>query len=172
MITKEMTGILNRQINAELYSAYLYLAMASDAAFKGLPGAANWFSVQAREEMTHAQRIYDYVGGVGEKVVLEAIERPPADYESLTDMFTATLAHERKVTSMINDLVDAAIEGRDHATRAFLQWFVTEQVEEEKNAGDVLAKLKLAGENEAGTFLVDNELAARVFTMPADLAQA
>ncbi len=172
MISERMTGMLNDQINAELYSAYLYLAMSSDAGFKGLAGTANWFYVQAQEEMTHAQRLYNYIGEVGEKVVLNAIEQPPSEFDSLSAMFAAGLAHERKVTAMINSLLDAAVEDRDHATQAVLQWFVTEQVEEEKNAGDVLAKLKLAGDDRAGTFMIDNELATRVFTMPADLVKA
>jgi ferritin len=171
MITDKTTGLLNDQINAELYSAYLYLAMSSDAGFKGWPGAGNWFFVQAQEEMTHAQRLYNYVNSVGRKVVLAAIEQPPSEFESLTAMFRAALNHERKVTAMINHLVDAAVDDHDHATQAFLQWFVTEQVEEEKNAGDVLAKVDLAGEDRAGTFMVDTELAARMFTPPADLAQ-
>ena len=172
MISKKMTEALNKQINAELYSAYLYLSMSSCSSFTGLKGAANWFFVQAQEEMTHAQRMYNYVNSMGEHVVLAAIEQPAVDFESLTHMFEETLGHEKKVTAMINDLVNMAVEEKDHASEVFLQWFVSEQVEEEESANDALAKLKLAGGDGSGLLMIDAELGARVFVMPPDLAKA
>jgi len=170
MISKKMTEALNKQINAELYSAYLYLAMSSHASFNGTTGTATWLFVQAQEEMTHAQRLYNYVNSVGEHAVLAVIDEPPADFASVTDYFEKTLEHEKKVTAMINELVNLAVEEKDHATEIFLQWFVSEQVEEEESANDILAKLKLAGDVGGGLFMIDKELGTRVFTPPADLA--
>ncbi|MFC1498017.1 ferritin [Verrucomicrobiota bacterium] len=171
MISKKMTEALNNQITAELYSSYLYMAMSSYSSFIGLKGAASWYHVQAQEEMTHALRLYNYVNSVGEHAVLGAIDKPQAEYKSLMHMFEETLKHEKKVTSMINDLVNLAAEENDHATEIFLQWFVNEQVEEEENVNEVLSRLKLAGEDGGGLFMVDNELAARVFTFPPDLVK-
>jgi len=171
MASEKMIGPLNKQINAELYSAYLYTAMSSYCACEGISGVARWMFVQAQEEMTHALRIYTYVNSVGHHAVLDTIERPPDTFESVSDVFRKTLEHERKVTAMINALVDLAIEEKDHATEAFLQWFVTEQVEEEEGVNDILAKLKLAGDSGGGLFMIDKELGARAFTMPADMAQ-
>ena len=172
MISKEMAEALNKQINAELYSSYLYLSMSSCSSFTGLKGAASWFFVQAQEEMTHAQRMYNYVNSTGGRVVLAAIEQPQVEFDSLAHMFEETLGHEKKVTAMINDLVNMAVEEKDHASEVFLQWFVTEQVEEEESAGDVLARLKLAGGDGSGLLMIDAELGARVFTPPPDLVKA
>jgi ferritin len=164
MISPTMTEALNRQINAELYSAYLYLSMSSYASFNGLRGAANWFWVQAQEEMSHAQKLYDYVNSQGMHALVTAIEGPPTEFNSLRDLFERGLAHEQLVTGLINDLANLAREEKDHATGILLQWFVTEQVEEEENARDILDKLKLADDNGAAMFMLDGELAARVFT--------
>ncbi len=166
MSGNSMTDAINRQINAEMYSAYLYLSMSSYASHTGLQGTANWFRCQAQEEMVHAQKLYDYVNSRGNHVELAAIDGPPTDFQSLRQMFEDTLAHEKKVTAMIHSLVDQAAEEKDHATEIFLQWFVTEQVEEEETAQAVLDRLKLAGDSGSGLFMVDNELAARVFTPP------
>ena len=166
MISAKMTQALNNQINAELFSSYLYLSMSSYAAHVGLPGSANWFYIQAQEELTHVQRFYDYINSQGQRVILEAIEKPNSDFESALTMFEATLQHEQHVTGLINKLVDVAIEERDHATEIFLQWFVSEQVEEEQNASDIIAKLKLAGDQGGGLFMIDKELAGRVFVPP------
>lgn len=172
MITKEIATLLNKQVNAELYSAYLYLSMSSFASSTGLKGTANWFFVQSQEEMTHAWRIYNYVTSQGEHVVLDAIDGPPVTFESPTALFEGALEHERKVTGMINHLANEAVEAKDHATQVFLQWFVTEQVEEEESVSDVLAKIRLCGEGGGGLLLVDNELAARVFVPPPGLTGA
>ena len=132
MISDKMLKSLSHQINREIYSGYLYLGMAAYATEIGLNGVANWFTVQMREEFDHANRIYDYVVQQGGRVILEAIEQPPQDFSSITDLFEKTLAHEKQVTAMINDLVVQALEEKDKATDIMLQWFVTEQVEEGK----------------------------------------
>ena len=165
MITDRMADALNTHLNAEIYSAYLYLSMSAAASHAGLPGTANWLNIQAREEMTHSEKFYNYIDSVGARVVLEAIEKPPTDFGSPENIYASVLEHEQKVTALVNALVDLAREEKDHATDIFLQWFVTEQVEEEENVGDILAQIKLAGA--AGLFMIDRELGARVFTPPA-----
>jgi ferritin len=165
-----MAKELNDQINAELYSAYLYLAMASWAGTQGMRGTSHWFFVQAQEEMTHVWRFYDYVGSQGAQVILEAVEKPPAEFESLAQAFDETLAHEKLVTARINDLVATAREENDNATAIFLQWYVTEQVEEEESVGEIIDQLKLAGDQGGGLLMIDRELGARAFNMPTDLS--
>jgi len=167
MISKTMTKKINRQINREIYSGYFYLGMASYAKDSGLNGIANWFTVQMQEEFSHAQKLYDYVVQQGGRVMLETIEEPPQDFKSVTDLFHETLSHEKKVTKMINDLMKLAIKENDQATQIMLQWFVTEQVEEEANSMGMLQKLKLIGKDSSGLLMLDSELAQRVFTPPA-----
>ena len=164
MLKKRMVKALNEQINKELYSAYLYLSMSAHSTFVGLNGFANWFMVQYQEEMVHVMKIYDYVNDQGGQVKLMAIAEPPAEFGSPLDMFEKTLKHERFITKCINDLVDLAVKENDHATNIFLQWFVTEQIEEEANDNDIISKLKLVGKEGNGLFMVDKELAARMFT--------
>jgi Ferritin-like protein len=171
MISEKMVNALNEQINKEIYSAYLYMSMSAYSTFIGLRGFANWFMVQYQEEMTHAMKIYDYVNDQGTQVKLMAISQPPTDFESPLDMFEKTLDHEKFVTKSINGLVDLAIEEKDHATNIFLQWFVTEQIEEEGNDNDIIAKLKLVGSEGNGLFIIDKELAQRVFTPPAQTTE-
>lgn len=166
MISEKTVEALNSQINAELFSAYLYLSMSAYSESVGLKGAANWFFVQAQEEMAHAQRFYNYVNSQGGRVILQAIEQPASEFNSLLHAFEETLEHEKKVTALINGLVDLASGESDHATAIMLQWFVSEQVEEEESAGEIIDRLRLAGETGAGLFMVDNELATRVFTPP------
>ncbi len=167
MISKKMTDALNLQINKELYSAYLYLAMSSHAQDIGLKGFANWFFIQVQEEMSHAQKFYNYVIEQNQKVALDEIKKPPADFESPMDMFTKTLEHEQFVTKSINGLVALAREENDYATEIFLQWFVTEQIEEEGNDNDIIDKLKYIGDNGNGLLMLDKELGARTFVAPA-----
>ncbi|VUT28108.1 MAG: ferritin [Candidatus Syntrophoarchaeum sp. GoM_oil] len=166
MLSEKMRDALNTQINREIYSAYLYLSMSAYSTSIGLKGFANWFMVQYNEEMSHAMKLYDYVNNQGGHVQLMAIDEPPTAFESVLDMFEKTLTHEKKVTAYINELVDIAIEEHDHATGIFLQWFVTEQIEEEGNDNDIIARLKLIGEDGNGLLMLDKELAARVFTPP------
>ena len=168
MLSKKMLNALNVQINKEMYSAYLYMSMSAYSQYIGLRGFANWFMVQYQEEMGHAMRIYDYVNNQGEKVMLKAIDEPPAEFESPLDMFEKTLTHEKFVTKSINELVGLAISEKDHATNIFLQWFVTEQVEEEANDNEIIDNIKLAGDQASGLFMVDKELSARVFVANTD----
>jgi ferritin len=166
MISKKMETALNKQINAELYSAYLYLSMNSHFNSVNLQGFANWMRVQALEEMTHADKLYKYVADRGGRVVLDAIDKPPANWGSPLAVFDDVYEHELKVTSLIHALVDLAIEERDHASNTMLQWFVNEQVEEEANADALVQQLKLMGDNGYGILMLDRELAQRVFTPP------
>jgi ferritin len=167
MITSTMAQALNNQLDKELYSAYLYLAMSSFATYKGLKGAANWFMVQYQEEMTHAMKFYDYIHSQGEHAQLGAIAAPPAEFGSLLMMFEQTLEHEKFITKSINELVEVAMAEKDHATQIFLQWFVTEQIEEEGNDNEIISKLQLVGDSGAGLLMIDAELATRIFTPPA-----
>lgn len=167
MMSKTMEKAINGQINAELYSSYMYLAMSAWFTNKGMAGFANWMRQQAQEEMFHAIKMYDFVGERGGKVLLEAIDKPPGDWKTSIEVFQATLAHEQKVTGLINNLVNQAMDERDHASNIFLQWFITEQVEEEANVSAILDKLKLIGKETGGLFALDQELAQRVFTLPA-----
>ncbi|MHC4156065.1 MAG: ferritin, partial [Planctomycetota bacterium] len=143
MIGKKMQNALNEQVNAELYSAYLYLAMEAFFESANLPGFANWMRVQTQEELSHAMKIYDYVGERGGRVTLKQIAGPPTEWDSPLAAFEAVSEHEQKVTGLINELVNLAIQEKDHAANMFLQWFVNEQVEEEKNADEIVQKLKL-----------------------------
>jgi ferritin len=172
MLSGKMADALNAQLNAELYSAYLYMSMSAHFHSKSLLGFANWMRVQAQEEMVHALKFYDFINGRGGRVLLGAVEGPPTEWESPVSAFEHVLEHEQKVTGLINDLVNLAVDERDHATNAFLQWFVTEQVEEESSANDIVQKLKLVGGHAGGLFMIDQELAKRVFTPPASASQA
>jgi ferritin len=166
MLKEKIEKAINEQINAELYSSYLYLAMSAYLESIGLAGFAKWMSAQAQEEAFHAMKFFHFVTERGGRVILEKIKAPPAEWESVLDVFEETCAHEQKVTGLINDLVDLAMKEKDHATHSFLQWFVTEQVEEEATADDIVNKIKLAGESSAGLFFLDREMGTRVFTAP------
>jgi ferritin len=161
MLTGKMQAALNDQLNAELYSAYLYLSMNAYFKSVNLDGFANWMYYQAQEELEHAMKFYDFIIQRGGKVQLLQIEAPPTEWDSPLAVFEATLEHEEKVTGLINNLVDVAHEERDHATNIFLQWFVSEQVEEEESVGGVLEQLKLMGDAKGGLFMIDRELAKR-----------
>ncbi|UCH78423.1 MAG: ferritin [Candidatus Coatesbacteria bacterium] len=171
MLSSKMQEALNGQLNAELYSSYLYLAMAAYFEAADFPGFANWMRVQAQEELLHGMKFYDFIGERDGRVTLAAIEAPPAEWDSPQAAFEHVVEHERKVTGLINDLVELAGKEKDYATHNFLQWFVGEQVEEESSARAVLQQVKLAGDTGGGLFLVDKELAARVFTPPAAPAE-
>ena len=167
MISKKVGEALNEQVNAELYSAYLYLSMEAYFESVSLAGFANWMRIQTQEELMHAMKIYDFVIERDERVLLKAIEQPQSAWESPLATFEAVYKHEQKVTGLINDLVNLAIEEKDHATNTFLQWFVSEQVEEEKNACDIVGKLKLIEDSPQALFMMDDQMAQRVFTQPA-----
>jgi ferritin len=161
-----MEAAFNQQINAELYSGYLYLAMAANFERLGLRGAAQWMRAQFKEELLHAWKMYEFVIERGGRVELGAIEQPPTTWETALGTYQHAYDHEVHVTSLINGLVTLAQEEKDYASNSFLQWFVDEQVEEEASADEVVQKLKLAGD--AGLFLVDQELGARphLFVLP------
>ena len=161
MLTEKMQTALNGQLNAELYSSYLYLSMNAYFKSVNLDGFANWMYYQAQEELEHSMKFYDFVIQRGGKVQLAQIEAPPTEWDSPMAVFEATLAHEQKVTGLINDLVEIALEKHDHATNIFLQWFVSEQVEEEESVSGVLEQLKLMGDAQGGLFMIDRELAKR-----------
>ena len=161
MISEKMEEALNEQINAELWSAYMYLSMSAYFESENLGGFANWMRVQADEEVEHAMRFYNYVNEVGGRVELKPIDEVPTAWDSPLDAFQETLKHEKKVTSLINDLVDLADEENDHATYSMLQWFVDEQVEEEDSAGEIVEKLEFVGDSANGLLSLDRHLGER-----------
>lgn len=167
MISKKMEEALNGQINAELYSAYLYLSMESYFKSLNLNGFANWMRVQTQEEVAHAMKIYDFVNERGGRVTLKAIDGPPTKWDSPLAVLEAVYTHEQKVTGLINELVDLAIKEKDYATNSFLQWFVNEQVEEESSADEIVQQLKIMENAPGGMFMLDRELGQRVFIPPA-----
>ncbi|MCF6332866.1 MAG: ferritin [Draconibacterium sp.] len=158
-----MLNALNEQINAEQYSAMLYLAMSAYFNDKGLPGFANWMYVQYQEEISHANKFFSYVVERGEKVEIGAIKQVPTNWEGIIDVYEATLEHEQMVTGLINRLMDIAVAESDHAVQSFLRWFVDEQVEEEANVQEILDTLKLIDGQGNGIFLLDREMRQRVF---------
>lgn len=163
MIKEKMENALNEQINRELYSSYLYLSMCAYAQKLGLPGVANWMKVQAKEELTHANKFFDYIIERNGKVELKAIDSVPSDFGSVIETFENVLKHEEYISDSINKLVDIAIEISDHATRSMLMWYVDEQVEEEANVSTILDQLKIVEGKGQGLYLIDKELATRVF---------
>lgn len=166
MIKDRLEKAINDQINAELYSAYLYASMEQYFHSINLKGFANWMHVQTQEEMAHAIRFGNYINGRGGRVLLQAIEAPPSQWTGPLQVFEEIYKHEQKVTSLINNLVDLAMEEKDHAMYNMLQWFVGEQVEEESSADDIVQQLKLIHEDKSALFMIDRELAARVFVDP------
>jgi ferritin len=167
MLSKRMETALNKQVVAEYYSAYLYMAMSAYFESVNLGGFAGWMRGQAMEELSHGTKIFQYVNERGGRVWLDAIDKPPLKWASPLAVFQATYKHEQKVTGLINKLVDLAIKEKDHATENFLQWFVAEQVEEEASADEILQKLKMIGKDGGGLFMIDRELGQRTYTPPA-----
>jgi len=157
----KLVDALNKQIKEELASAYLYFAMAADFEFKNRSGISGWLKAQAAEEVNHAMRIYDYINDRGGKAVLAAIDAPKASWESPLAAFSAALKHEQFITECIGKLVKLAREAEDTATEVFLQWFVNEQVEEEKSAGEIVDLLTQVGESREALFMIDRELGQR-----------
>lgn len=166
MIKKEVLDAMNEQINAESYSAYMYLSMAAYYESMGLSGFAHWMKIQYQEEAAHALKFFNYVTERGGKVVLKAIPQVPVDFDGIVDVFEKTLVHENHVTDLINNLMNVAVAASDHATQSFLKWFVDEQVEEEANVEKILATLKLINGQGNGIFMMDRELSQRVFVDP------
>jgi ferritin len=166
MISKKIEKALNEQENAELFSAYLYLSMEAYFKSLNLNGFANWMRVQTQEEIAHAMKIYEFINERGGRITLKAIDGPETKWGSPLAVFKAVYEHERKVTGLINNLVDLAIKEKDHATNTFLQWFVNEQVEEESSADEMVQQLKMMEKAPGGMFMLDRELGQRVFTPP------
>lgn len=166
MITKRMEEALNQQINKEFYSAYLYLAMSAYCNKIGMPGAEHWFRMQYDEEVIHMTKMFDYVMQHGGEAHLLQIDEPPREFGSVLEIFLASLEHEQFVTKSINELLDVAVEEKDHASQVFLQWYITEQVEEEANVEDIVNRLKLAGDNGGALMMIDDKLAQRLPPSP------
>jgi ferritin len=168
MISTNMARLINDQINREFYSSYFYLALASQAEALNLKGTAAWFQAKQQEEMDHGLKMYRYLLDQDAEVGFTAIDAPPSGASGVLDMFEQTLTHERAVTASINELVDAALSEKDHATNVFLQWFVTEQIEEEATVKDIIGRLRLVGDDGRGLFMLDSEMAA----LAAQVSQA
>ncbi len=166
MLSEKIQDAINKQIVAETYSAYLYWSMAAYFESANLPGCAQWMKAQVQEELFHAAKFFNFVAERGGRIKLDAIDAPPTEWDSPLAVFEHAYQHEQKVTGLINDLVDLAVEERDHATRNFLGWYVDEQVEEEASADGVVQKLRLLGDAPGGLFMLDREVGQRVFTMP------
>lgn len=161
MISKKMQQALNKQINSELYSSYLYLSMSSYFEESKYPGFAHWMRIQAQEEVIHAMKIYTFIHDRGGKVELLEINAPPKKWKTAHEVFKETLEHEKKVSKMIYDLIDLANEEHDHAVNNFLQWFVTEQVEEEANTSRLLDQFEMVESAPGGVYMLDRELGSR-----------
>jgi ferritin len=161
MISKKINEAFSNQINAEMYSSYLYLAMAAWFESTNLKGFARWMRLQAQEEMSHAMKFFDHMVERGGKVALAEITAPPAKWDSPLAVFEDAYKHECKVSSLINNLADLAVGAKDHASGVFLQWFINEQVEEEAAAYEIVQKLKMTGERSSGLFMLDRILGER-----------
>lgn len=166
MVSKKLFDELNDQINFEIYSSYIYLGMAAYSESIDLSGFANYFRVQAKEELDHAMKLYDYIFQKNGDVVLEAIPKPEANYSSIQDVIEKAYNHEQLVTSRIYKLADLATDEREHATISILQWFIDEQVEEEDSFNDLVKKVKRAENNNVALYMLDDELAQRAYTAP------
>ena len=167
MLDANVSKLINEQINKELYSAYLYLDFSIYYEHQGLGGFANWYMIQAQEERDHAMLMLQYLQNNGEKITLEAVAKPDKELNSLMDPLKMGLEHEMYVTSLINDIYAAAYNVKDFRTMQFLDWFVKEQCEEEKNADDMIKKMELFGNDSKGLYSLDSEFAARVYTAPS-----
>ena len=164
---KKVSNLLNEQINKELYSAYLYLDMANYYASKGLDGFSNWFEIQAKEEQDHAMLIYRYLHNNNQQVTLEAIAKPDKTYKKIDEPLQAAMEHEQYVTSLINNIYAAAQSVNDYRTTQFLDWFIEEQGEEEKNTNDLITKMELFGEDAKALYMLNSELGARTYSAPS-----
>lgn len=170
MLAENVAALVNQQVNKEFYSAYLYLDFANYYEEVGLSGFANWYKVQAQEERDHAILMMNYLQDNGERVVLEAIDKPDQDFTDKMGPLKAGLAHEQYVTSLIHGIYDAAYSIRDFRTMQYLDWFVKEQGEEEKNAEDLIKKMELFGDDAKSLYMLDQEMGARVYAAPSIMA--
>ena len=170
MLHPRVEAALNAQINAEMWSAYLYLSMAAYCHDAGFTGMANWFQVQFKEEQDHAQILFNHVVSRGGRVKLAPIEAVETEWASVLAVFENTLQHEKKVTMLINELYTIAIEEKDYASQSMLKWFIDEQVEEEEGVQDILNHLRMVKDNGYGLYMIDKELGARTYTQASPLA--
>ena len=161
MLSKAVQDAINEQVKDELYSAYLYLAMDAYFESMSLPGFAAWMRAQSQEEVAHAMKLFDFINERGGRVELQAIEQPPVDFDSPRDVFEATYEHEQKVTALIHDLYEVALEENDYAAQVMLHWFIDEQVEEEASVSQILDMLERIGDSEQGLIMLDRELGQR-----------
>ena len=163
MISEKIANLINEQIVHEQYAAQYYLSMSAYFYSKDLDGIANYFRVQCKEEMMHADKMFDYLKDVGAEIKIGAIEKPEQDFENATEVFEKALEHEKKVTQLIFNIVKNATEEGDFATVSFMQWFINEQVEEEASASQLVSKIKMVCDNPSALYLFDQELSQRVF---------
>jgi len=164
MISAKMQKALNTHLNEEFYSSYLYLSMAAYFEAKNLKGFANWMRLQSAEEQLHGMKFFNFILQKGGKVTLTQIADPKVEWKSISEVFSDTLKHEQKISGLINKLVDVSMIEKDYSTNTFLQWFVTEQVEEEANVEEIIQKIEMIGDNKSGLYMLDNELGSRAAT--------
>lgn len=167
MLSEQLTAELNEQIKFEFYSSHLYLAMASYCYSIDLDGFANFFVVQAEEEKFHAMKFFNFINDMDQNIIMKGFDTPPGNYDDIVDVFEKSLAHEKMVTSRIYKLMDIATAEKEHATISFLKWFIDEQVEEESTFKSILQKLKRSNGDVSVIYSLDDEMATRVFTPPA-----
>ncbi len=170
MLSPKLEEAINKQIDEEIYSSYLYYSMSTFFDFRGLKGFSHWLRVQSIEELTHVQKFATFISDRGGRTIMHSVNAPPCDWDSPLSVFTDIYQHEVGVTALVNALMDLALAESDYATVNFLQWFVGEQVEEESTADDVVRKLKLVEKTEGGLFLLDQEMDKRTFVPPPELA--
>ena len=161
MLSQKLQDAINEQINSEFYSAHLYLSMAAYCDTLSLGGFSHWLKLQYSEELSHALKLFDFISDRGGRVVLQAIDQPPIEFESVTAIMQMALEHERKVTAMIDSLYELALDERDYSAHVLLEWFVDEQVEEEKSVAEIISHLGMVGDDGTGLLLLDARLAAR-----------
>lgn len=171
MLNEKVQIAINEQIKDELYSAYLYLSMAAYCEAENLPGMGRWMKMQYQEEYMHAMKFFDFVNERGGRVVLQAIDQPPVEFESALDVFEKTLEHEQKVTALINDVYALALEEKDYATQMMLHWFIEEQVEEESAATEILERLRMIGDSTGALMMLDRELGQRGAPAPPEAGE-
>lgn len=162
MLSTKMEEALNKQLNRELFSSYLYLSMATYFESNNFVGMAHWMKLQAEEEHVHSMKFFDFIQKIGGRVILEQIDKPQCEWDSAKKAFEDALSHEEYITRNINELTDLAIAERDHSTKTFLQWYIDEQVEEEANANEIVQKFNLIGDSKSGLYMLDRELGVRV----------
>ncbi len=170
MLNQKMEAAFNEQINREMFSAYLYMSMSAYADRQGLKGISKWFMVQYHEEMVHAMKMFEYIADQGGTILLNALAKPDSEFGSALNLFEKALEHEKFITKSIYDLAELAMSEKDYASKTFIDWYITEQIEEEKNNTEIIQILKMIGDNTGALYLYDKELGARTVTVPTDFS--